>query len=145
MRTAYGAVDDADFAVKSVGYDPMLWDASVYDGLPVLQLYGTNDTTVEPGPHAIAWGQKYAAPLSNLEWFAFDVREGGDHSSGNGSYLQVDAMTQFLTRARVGSWPSWTPIAPSVPEEPGFLYKVLGAYYLINGKRHRISRPPILV
>ncbi|QDH47710.1 minor tail protein [Gordonia phage Mellie] len=93
MRTAYGAADDAEFATNSVGFDPMLFPESVWNGRKVLQMWGTADTTVPPANHAQAWIAEYGASCGLL---LTDVRDGGDHSAGNGSYLQVDAMANFL-------------------------------------------------
>ncbi|WVX88577.1 esterase [Gordonia phage CheeseTouch] len=94
MRTAYGAADDAAFAANSIGFDPMLFPESVWNGRKVLQMWGTADTTVPPATHAQAWVTKYAASCGLC---LTDIRDGGDHSAANGSYLQVAAMANFLT------------------------------------------------
>jgi pimeloyl-ACP methyl ester carboxylesterase len=93
MRVAYGAANDGAFATNSIGYDPMLFDLSAWDGTNVLQVIGTADTTVPPSDNGLAiralWSGHPA--IDRL-----DVREGGDHSQTNGTYFQVPAMTTFL-------------------------------------------------
>ncbi|MFV9429170.1 hypothetical protein ACNJ7K_11570 [Rhodococcus aetherivorans] len=93
MHAAYGT-DAAGFAAASVGHDPMLFSPSLWAGKKVLELVGTNDTTVRAADHGLAirahWEEQ---PAVNL----LDTRESGDHPGTNGSYLQVEAMSQFLS------------------------------------------------
>lgn len=93
MHTAYGT-NAAGFAAASTGYDPMLFSPSLWTGKKVLEIVGTSDTTVPPASHGLAIRARWEGqPAVNL----LDTRDGGDHSGTNGSYLQVEAMTQFLS------------------------------------------------
>ncbi|MTE23270.1 S9 family peptidase [Microbacterium sp. ZXX196] len=115
MQAAYAASDDASFAVNSVGFDPMPFASGVWAGKNVLQMYGTADTTVPaPANHAQAWVDEYGA---SVEYLGVDVRAGGSHSTTNGSYLQVDAMTAFLSYVNEVKGP---------PDPPGPLPGIVG-------------------
>lgn len=94
MRAAYGAASDADWDVKTAGHDPMLFPVSLWDGAKVLELVGTADTNVEPGPNGYAIRARWAGhPALDL----LTVRQGGDHTTANGTFFEVPAMTAFLT------------------------------------------------
>jgi predicted esterase len=93
VLAAYSATDDASFYAAIAGYEPLDFPASNWDGKSILQLVGTADTTVPREDHGDAMRAHYAGhPAEDL----LDVRAGGDHSQGNGSYLQVTAMTNYL-------------------------------------------------
>lgn len=93
MHAAYDVADASGFAAASSGHDPILFPLNLWDGTAILQLVGTADTTVPPDAHGLAMRTRYAGrPAVDL----LDTRVGGDHSEGNGSYLQVDAMASFL-------------------------------------------------
>lgn len=116
MRAAYGAVDDADFWVKSAGHDPMLFDLAEWNGTNVLQVVGSADTQVVPANHGLAIRELWAGrpAIDRL-----DVRDGGDHSTTNGTYLQTAAYTTFLTDVTAQGEP--------VPSET---YTVVAAYLM---------------
>lgn len=95
MRAAYGAVDDADWDAKTVGYDPMLFPLSTWDGRKILQLVGTADTNVVPEANAYAIRSRW---LGRPAMDELVVRQGGDHETSNGTFFEVRAMTSFLTR-----------------------------------------------
>lgn len=96
FRAAFGADDDAEFWDLSEGYDPMLFPTDLWANKQVIQLFGTADDVVEGEHHAVPWGTKYGPHCRSI---SFKVREGGDHSGANGSYLDVDAMTDFIQNA----------------------------------------------
>lgn len=96
VQTAYGMSGSSDPGWPAVlaNYNPMQFPLTEWDAAKVLQLVGTADTTVVPADHGLAIRTLWAGrpTIDRL-----DVREGGDHSTSNGSYLQVAAMTAFLT------------------------------------------------
>lgn len=106
MNAAYGvpgtAMDIPAFTAASAGHDPMLFPSAEYADLAVMQLWGSADTTVRPELHGAAWEAAFASACAR---YARDIREGGDHSATNGSYLQVGPMTSFLTALGVGVTP----------------------------------------
>lgn len=128
MRAAYGATSTPEFNAASVGFDPLLFPATSWQGRNIIQLWGDADTLVPPADHAIAMRTHYAGkPAID----SFDIREGGDHSATNGSYLEVDAMALFLTQV-VGS-------EPPEPAEPKMVYRVRERYFIdSNMRKHRI-------
>jgi pimeloyl-ACP methyl ester carboxylesterase len=94
LRAAYPeAKSIAEWYQLTAPHDPMQFDASLWAGKSVLQLWGTNDPSVPSSWNGEAWVAKYG---THAAYAAIDVREGGDHSAENGSYLQVSAMTTFL-------------------------------------------------
>lgn len=96
IRNAFGlAADGSDWAAKMSGYDPMKYPLEVWRGKKVLQLYGTDDTTVPGAIHGQAWLDKYSSVCAVADR---DVRVGGDHSNTNGSWLQTSAFTAFLNK-----------------------------------------------
>ncbi|NKR75862.1 alpha/beta hydrolase [Rhodococcus hoagii] len=125
---AYGAADYAEFVTKSADFDPMNFMPSLWDGKKVLQLVGTADATV---PRAVRGADPLRAIYSGrLSDDRFDVREGGDHSQGNGTYLQVSAMTAFLTDIAFAN------VGP--PKEPQS-YRVLGHWLYQAGQRFAMT------
>lgn len=118
---AYGVSTYAGFVAAASAFDPMGIPASAWDGKKVIQLWGDADTTV---PYAT----RGAGPLRAL--YAgrpaidrTDIRAGGDHSGTNGSYLQVSAMTAFLTE--IGF------VTPPAPQTDQFI--VSNAAWLYTG------------
>ncbi|PPF85008.1 hypothetical protein C5E07_05815 [Pseudoclavibacter sp. RFBJ3] len=102
MNAAYGVApttdkNEAAFAAAAVGHDPMQFPTGIWADKRVLQLWGSADTTVVPEAHGQAWVTKYGA---HTKATVVDVRANGDHGWDNGSYLQMDAMTSFLTAER---------------------------------------------
>jgi len=125
IRAAYGAADDATFNAASIGYDPLLFSASEWAGLNVLQLVGTADTTVPPADHGYAMRTHYAGQPSIDSLYE---RIGGDHSTGNGLYTATAPMTEFLAQ-----------VTGQAPEER-FFYRVSGRYLVGED----LGRYPIL-
>jgi pimeloyl-ACP methyl ester carboxylesterase len=101
FKAAYGVTTDEELIAASADHDPMNFTPSLWDGKKVLQLVGDADTTVPPSTRgAYPLRALYAGrPAVDL----VDVRAGGDHSSTNGSYLQVTAMTEFLSSLSFGT------------------------------------------
>lgn len=97
---AFGAKTLSEFYEVAPEYDPMQWPGLLWSGKHVLQLWGDADETVPPARNGAAWVAKYGADALTL---TTDIRAGGDHSTGNGSYLQVDAMTRYLRRITAGN------------------------------------------
>lgn len=101
IQGAYGVSGYSAFVTASSDHDPMNFDPSLWDGKKVMQLVGDVDTTVSPTTRG-------AYPLRAIyagrpEVDILDVRIGGDHSATNGSYLQVAAMTSFLSDLGFGA------------------------------------------
>lgn len=130
FRTAYGAADDAEFYANSTGFDPMQFSTALYANLPVMQLWGTADTTVPSSRNAEPWISAYGPYAESV---TTDIRVGGDHSAANGSYLQVDAMAAFI--ATVAS------ITPPPPLDPRYR-RVVDKYRVIGGEKYRMAYRP---
>ena len=128
MRAAYGATTDAEFYANSVGHDPMLFPASSWDGKKMLTLVGSADTTVPPASHGLALRNHYLGhPTIDL----LDTRTGGNHSGTNGSYLQVDAMANFI-RLVAGELTTPPPPLRNHRITAGYWYGPTGAKNPIN-------------
>lgn len=122
FHTAWGVANRAELVAAVQGYNPIDGPASNWAGTSVQQLVGTADDVVPPGPNAYAIRTMYAGqPTVDL----LDVREGGDHGTTNGSYLQVGAMTSFL--------------ASLVPSDSKNVFRVTARYLLLGGKRHLLT------
>lgn len=93
IMNAHEASTLAEFYQIAAPYDPMQFPVEDWAGRRVLQMWGTDDTSVESKHHAEPWVTKYSEQVAELRT---DIRDGGDHSAGNGSYLQTSAMTSFL-------------------------------------------------
>lgn len=93
MNAAWGVSSRAAFVAAVNGRNPITGPASSWAGARALQLWGTGDTTVPPAPNGEAMRAMYTGQPALDQ---VDVRPGGDHSAGNGSYLQVSAMTSFI-------------------------------------------------
>lgn len=97
MNIAYGIPsttrDKAAFAAASQGHDPLLFDASAFERVRVLQMWGDADRTVPAEEHGAAWVRRFGSSTASL---TVDVREGGDHTTGNGSYHQVEAISGWF-------------------------------------------------
>lgn len=105
FNAAWGVSSKAEFLSAVAGKNPIDRPASVWDGKSVLQLIGSADTTVPPAANGSAMRSLYNGhPLRD----ELDIRDGGDHSSGNGSYLQIPAMTAFLIEVTGGIAPPET-------------------------------------
>lgn len=123
------------FAIASAGHDPLEdYPLDAYEHLYVMQLWGDADTTVAPAVHGASWVAKYGDHVRNPP-VTVDIRPGGDHSAGNGSYHQVTQMLDFFDTY---VWP--TP-------EPGPAYTAVAreAYVLGEGLRAHRTRPAVLV
>lgn len=124
IRTAHGiSSDGSGWEAWLDEYDPMRMAPGTWAGEKVMQLWGTNDTTVPPGAHAQAWITKYGTEPALL---STDERAGGDHSGGNGSYLQVEPMGVFL--AATTGVPMWEPEDPEPPADPLMVGNIQTAY-----------------
>lgn len=96
MWDSWGVADIPGLQAAMAAADaiPEDWAASVWAGKKILNCYGDADTTVN-------WNLRGAGPLRTI-WAgqpAIDrvaVRSGGDHTGGNGSYLQVADMLAFI-------------------------------------------------
>lgn len=120
---AYGATNQSTFTTLSHDCDPMNLDPALWNGSKVLQLVGDADDAV---PRAIRGCDPLRAiysgrPAADL----YDVRIGGDHSATNGSYLQAEAMTSFLSGLGFGA--ATTPETQSYSIESIWLVTTLGA------------------
>ena len=124
-RTPLGILaDGSNYNTVLDSFDPMRQPEADWDGgKKVLQLWGTADTTVPPAVHAQAWITKYGSHLSKLDT---DIRDGGDHTQANGSYLQTAAMTAFLFEV--------TGVGPEPIVETD-TYKIIQAYRVGEYKR----------
>ncbi|AEV51868.1 alpha/beta fold hydrolase [Prescottella equi] len=125
---AYGAANYDEFVTKAADFDPMNFMPSLWDGKKVLQLVGTADTTV---PRAIRGADPLRAIYSGLlSDDRLDVRDGGDHSQANGSYLQSAAMTAFLTDI------AFTNVGPPIDAQS---YQVLGHWLYQGGQTYAMT------
>lgn len=127
FNSAWGVSSKAEFEIAVEGLNPVDGPASSWAGSNVLQLVGDADTTVPPAINGYAMRTMYAGqPTLDL----LDVRAGGDHSSTNGSYLQVEAMTSFLATVR-GDTPE--------PPTPASAYRQLRRLYYSGGERYVVT------
>lgn len=119
FNAAWGVSSRAEFVSAVTGLNPIDGPASAWTGKKVLQLVGDADTTVPPSTNAYPMRTLYAGRPS-LD--RLDVRAGGDHSASNGSYLQMLAMTDFLTIVTGGTPP------------PPVVYVAQETFYVLGGK-----------
>lgn len=123
LLPAHGVPDYATLYATKQAYAPETWPASVWTGAKILSLYGDADTTVP-------WSTRGGEPMRTL-WAGepvidlVDLRSGGDHSAGNGSYLQVSAMTSFLTS-----------ITPPIPAPPGTVLRTIKHFLIRDGQSY---------
>jgi pimeloyl-ACP methyl ester carboxylesterase len=97
MWDAYGvsSFDEMVLNADAIANAPENWLSSVWTDLNILSMYGDADTSVP-------WNTRGAGPLATI-WEGLptidniDIRVGGDHTSTNGSNLQIDAMATFLS------------------------------------------------
>lgn len=93
-RLAYGIAPDwSDYATKTAGYDPFLFDPALYSGKQVFWTVGDADPVVPGWVHGIAQRDRVSAQTA---YSYLDVKVGGDHNSGTGTYDQVTQMMAFL-------------------------------------------------
>lgn len=129
MNSAWGVSSYSQFQAAAASSDPMQFASSDWTGKKMLQLVGTADTLVPAEQNGIAIRGHYSgSPEVDL----LDIRPGGDHSTGNGSYLQVSAMANFVD-LMLGKGPD------PVPEVSGFR-TIVSAGRLTNGNWH-VMRP----
>lgn len=122
MNAAWGVSSYAEFQVAAQASDPMQFDPSLWDGKKMLQLVGTADPLVPMNENGIAIRNRYAGhPAVDL----LDIRQGGDHSTSNGSYLQTAAMARFVDEM-LGKEPE--------PIPTGVIREVISASRMINGE-----------
>lgn len=126
--SAFQAADHAEFLDASASFDPMQAPVGTWAGVEVLNMWGTADTTVAPAVNAEAWESAFS---TGTERYFRDVKVGGDHSQGNGSYTQWEAMTAFLAR--------FSGVAPG-PVEPGVTFRRL-ARFVKDGPLQRLVTP----
>lgn len=120
FRTAFGIEEDgSNYEAVLNEHDPMRQPLTDWIGQKVIQLWGDADTTVPPAVHAEAWISKYGSELALMRT---DIREGGDHSQTNGSYLETDAMVSFMAET--------TGRGPLEPVGPAELYRILSMYQI---------------
>lgn len=113
---AFGTTTLDDFLVASADYDPLGFDVDLWDGLNILELVGTADTTVPPDDHAYAIRALWEGhPAMDL----LTVRQSGDHSASNGCYHEVGSMTAFLNL-----------VTGVTPPLPGTIFRRRAAYYI---------------
>src|SRR5690606_30927757 len=107
MNSAWGVSSYSEFQTVAQSSDPMQFAPNLWDGKEMLQLVGTADDLVPMDVNGVAMRAHYSGhPRVDL----LDVRQGGDHSTSNGSYLQVTAMASFVTNL-LGIEPPPTPVA----------------------------------
>lgn len=128
FNSAWSVANKTAFVAAVAGLNPIDGPASAWDGAHVLQLIGDADDTVPPAANGLAMRTMYAGhpALDQL-----DVRAGGDHSTSNGSYLQVAAMSAFLLEV-TGQTPP--------PPAPSDSYTRIRRY-IVTGGRKRILTP----
>jgi len=78
IDSAYGSTDTASFLANSVGHDPLLLPASLWDEMKVLQVWSTGDTTVVPAQHGQAWLEEFGNACA---YAAASIRSGGYHGT----------------------------------------------------------------
>lgn len=128
FHTAWGVTDRAGLVAAVDGYNPADLPAAAWGDTSVIQLVGSADTTVPPGPNAYAMRDLYTGrPVLDV----LDVRPGGDHSAGNGSYLQVAPMVAFLEQVTGGT-----------PEPTARILRRTGTWLLTGGGRHPVTLTP---
>lgn len=126
FNSAWGVANKTAFLAAVVGLNPISGPAASWAGAKVLQMWGDADTTVPPSANATPMRSMYTGqPAIDT----FNVRVGGDHSATNGSYLEVAAMTAFLSEVTGG--------APPEPEPPQF-FRATGMFLSLGGERYEI-------
>lgn len=130
LSAAWGVANRSELsaALLAANAVPERWNANVWSGKKILNCYGDADTTVPWYPRGAAtlrdiWAGKPAIDLVS-------VREGGDHTGGNGSYLDTVAMTSFLSELSGGP--------PAPPADPEF-YRATGMFLWFNDERYLIT------
>lgn len=136
LWAAWGA-SDYDGWAAAVAADgqaaPEQYAPAVWTNKKVLCCYGDADTTVP-------WSSRGASVLRTL-WSGLpsvdlvSVRPGGDHTSTNGSYLDVGPMTAFLAGIAPGSG---SPVEPITPE----IVRTIQSWTTSGGARHAIGPKP---
>lgn len=127
----YGATDMASMLTNAAAHAPESWPQASWDGVKVLSLYGTADTTVPAGVRGAEALRPRWAGRAYLD--RIHVRPGGDHSGSNGSYLDVAPMVAFLQDVL-----ALTPIPiPPVPT-----YRQVLRYTIIDGQRRILAATP---
>lgn len=123
FRVAYGlAQDGSNYEEKTAGFHPLEFDPALFAGKNILSLVGDADTTVPPTTNTYPMREHWAGQpaIDRLE-----VRAGGDHSQGNGTYTMVAPMAAFISDV-LGLTPPPKPI----------LLRVLEEYIIVGGKAH---------
>jgi len=127
---AWGVSSKPEFLTAVAELNPVDGPETVWAGASVLQLVGTADDIVPAEHNGLAMRAMYAGQPAIDQ---LDTKTGGDHSSSNGSYGQVDAMAAFLFTVIGG-----TPPAPA----PKVIYRSLGRYIRIEGRLHLVRPAP---
>lgn len=130
MNSAWGVSSYSQFQSVAADSNPMYFLPSKWAGKTMLQLVGTADDLVPMGPNGMAMRNRYASQITNHP-NDLDVRQGGDHSTTNGSYLQTTAMAAFVDRI-LG-------IEPGPPATPQGFFRVISGGVLIGGDWRRIK------
>lgn len=121
--SAFQVSSQAEFEAAITDVDPLQAPASTWADTGVLNMWGSADTTVPPALHAELWETAYS---QQTELYANDIRPGGDHSQSNGSYVQWEAMSQFM--AQYGG------TEPPVVE-PGITYQALAQFMKLGDRQ----------
>lgn len=122
MNSAWGVSSFSQFQSVAASSDPMQFSPSAWAGKQILQLVGTADPLVPAEQNGLAIRAHYAG-VPQVDWL--DVRQGGDHSTANGSHQQTAAMAGFVSNL-LGIVP------PEPPPTKGFS-EVLSASEMVNG------------
>lgn len=127
FNAAWGVTSKAEFEAAVVGMNPIDGPPETWDGAQVLQLVGSADVTVLPDENGLAMRTMYAG---HPDLDQLDVRPDGDHSTTNGSYKQVAAMSAFLLE-----------VTGETPPDPGpsEVYRVVRRYILEDGRRRLLT------
>jgi pimeloyl-ACP methyl ester carboxylesterase len=127
VYTAHGVADYAELVSTKQAFAPETWAPSVWTGKKILHMYGTADTSVPWYPRGGSAMRDLWAGLPAVD--RINVRDGGDHSAGNGSFLEVSAMTSFLQELH--------PVVPIVTAK-GWRTR---AHFLIKGGERYVMQP----
>ena len=93
FNSAWGVTSKTELVALSDGLNPVGGSPDEWEGKNVLQLWGTNDSLVPAGPNGSAMRTMYRGEPAMDR---VSIRQGGDHSTANGSYLDIEAMSRFL-------------------------------------------------
>lgn len=123
MNAAYGIEGGGhhpeEFAVASAGHDPMQFEAELWAGKHVLQVWGTADTAVVWEFNGQAWINKYGANAASVTVRAV---EGQGHGTGSTALIHI---VDYLAGKDEGE----------TPQEPVGFHRIKGLYVVDNGRQ----------